>query len=76
MITIDRGPTVQVEGWQLTLLIKRTCISHLSHRMISARLSREPVAVILQRGDDIRAFDLGGGRLTLEAIKQLGWEDG
>lgn len=76
MITIECGPVLQVEDWQLSLLIKRTCVSHHSRRMVSARLSKEPVAIILKRGDDIRAFDLGGDPLTLDAIKQLGWEDG
>lgn len=80
MISFEQKSQLPIEGWQLTVLVKKTrCLFPTplgaSALAASAWLSKEPVAVVLERGDDFLAFDLRGEPLTRDALKTLGWEE-
>lgn len=76
MISFEQSSQLPIDGWQLTVLVKKTRCLYPAPQGASAWLSKEPVAVVLERGDDFRAFDLRGDQLTREELKTLGWEEG
>lgn len=80
MISFEQSTQLPIQGWQLTVLVKKTrCLFPTSLGTsalgVSGWLSKEPVAVVLKRGDDFLAFDMHGEPLTRDALKTLGWEE-
>lgn len=75
MISFEQSSQLPIQGWQLTVLVKKTRCLFPAPLGASAWLSKEPVAVVLERGDDFLAFDMHGESLTRDALKTLGWEE-
>lgn len=80
MISFEQKSQLPIQGWQLTVLVKNMrCLFPAplgaSALGMSGWLSKEPVAVVLERGDDFLAFDLRGEPLTRDALKAFGWEE-
>lgn len=76
MISYEQSSPVPIKDWHLQVLVKRTrCLSPLP-RGASGWLSKEPVAVVLERDGVVHAFDLAGHRLTPDELDALGWQEG
>ncbi len=71
MKTIDLDPIVERAGYRVAAVVQRRTSRRVDRRSASVSVAKLPLAVVVDDHEGLRAFDVSGAPLSLEALERL-----
>lgn len=70
-MTIELESGVRVGDFQVAALVRRTVGRESGRRAQYCWIAKQPLAILIADGADVRAFDLDGKPLSLDLVERL-----